>query len=77
MDCCKIKDGEGCCKDFKEMKGGKRKMNTRITLWVVVGALFIIALFFTFKAGAVGSVEAAGNAVKTVASSSAGMVGGC
>ena len=52
-------------------------MNTRITLWVVVGALFIIALFFTFKAGAVGSVEAAGNAVKTVASSSAGMVGGC
>ncbi len=90
MECCETKNKKGCCNDLKkshllgnfdeEMKGGERKMNTRVTLWIVIGVLFVIALFLTFKAGAVGSVEsvqAAGSAAKSVASSSAGMVGDC
>jgi predicted nucleic acid-binding Zn ribbon protein len=89
MDCCKTRDESGCCKKLEEssffgskdekMKGGKRRMNSRIVLWMIVGALFIIALFLTFKAGAVGSaevVQATGSVAKT-ATSNGGMVGGC
>jgi hypothetical protein len=60
------------------MKGGD-KMERRIVLWVVIGAMFIATLFLTFKVGSVSSgvetVQAAGGAVKAAASS--GMVGGC
>ncbi|MBU2615643.1 MAG: isoaspartyl peptidase/L-asparaginase [Nanoarchaeota archaeon] len=76
MDCCETKNEEGCCENFGEMKGGKRKMDMRIKLWILVGVLFIVALFLTFKAGSVGSVELAGNVAKA-ATSSGGMVGGC
>ncbi len=53
-------------------------MNTKITLWIAIGVLFVIALFLTFKAGALGSstLQTAGGAVKSAASSG-GMVGGC
>lgn len=78
MDCCKIKENEDKNGTLaRELKGGQRKMDSRITLWVIIGILFVVALFLTFNAG-VGStetVQSAGSAVKTVASS--GMVGGC
>ncbi len=54
------------------------KRNT--LLWVVIGALFIVALFLVFQAGASGSVQSVGataQAAKTAAVSSGGMVGGC
>ena len=54
-------------------------MNTRITLWIAVGVLFVTALFLTFKAGAAGSVgtgQVVLSAAKSAAASS-GMVGGC
>ena len=58
-----------------QMKGG-RKMNLRITLWIVTGALFVVALFLTFQAGAIGSVET--TKIATISANSAGaMVGGC
>ena len=89
MDCCKTKNEDKCCKDLKKksdlnqseefstkLKGGKRKMNTKITLWVAIGVLFLIALFLVFKVGAgnAETVSTAGSAAKTVASN---MVGGC
>lgn len=63
---------------MKKLNGGNRKMNTRITLWVVISVLFVAALVLTFKAGAgsVGSVQAA-TSIATSASSYGGMVGGC
>jgi len=53
-------------------------MNTRITLWMVIGLLFVTALFLTFKAGAagIGMVQAVTGAATSAAASS-GMVGGC
>ncbi|MBS3079992.1 hypothetical protein J4221_00815 [Candidatus Pacearchaeota archaeon] len=76
MDCCSTKNNNSKLENRK-LKGGQRNMNSRITLWVVIGILFVIALFFIFRAGA-GSAEilqTTGSAVKTSASS--GMVGGC
>jgi len=57
------------------MKGGKIKMNSRTMLWIVIGLLFVVALFLTFKSGTTASVET----VKAAASSasSSAMVGGC
>jgi len=68
-----------CCDNEDKVKGGLLKMDRRIFLWIVVGALFAIALFMTFKAGSVGSVEAVQTAktVAKTAASSSGMVGGC
>lgn len=48
------------------------KIDRRITLWIVIGILFLISLFITFK---VGGAEQVVGVTKTVASS--GMVGGC
>ena len=65
---------------IKKLKGGNRKMNARITLWVVIGLLFITALFLTFKAGAIGNVgtiQAVTGAAASAASYGSGMVGGC
>jgi hypothetical protein len=79
MDCCNMKGENGCCATLNKMKGGNKKMNTRITLWAVIGVMFVATLFLTFKAGAVGTgvetVQAAGAVAKSAASS--GMVGGC
>ena len=48
-------------------------------LWVLIGVLFIVTLFLTFKTGSSGvgvaTVKSASVATKTAASS--GMVGGC
>lgn len=91
MDCCENKTQEkNEMKANKEilnhsngiqMKGGLViKMNTKITLWVVIGVLFVATLFLTFQAGAVGSVEtiqATASAGTSAASSYGGMVGGC
>jgi hypothetical protein len=55
-------------------------MNMRITLWIVIGVMFVATLFLTFQAGAAGSTETAqatGSAVKSAAPSYSGMVGGC
>ena len=55
-------------------------MNLRITLWLVIGALFIVVLFLTFKVGSLGSLETiqtVGTATKTATTSYGGMVGGC
>lgn len=72
MDCCN--------NDFleREKKGGSKKMNSKMKLWIVIGVLFVIAMFLTFKAGAVGSgtVKAVSNAASSTSSYS-GMVGGC
>ena len=57
----------------KTIKG--EKMKTRITLWIVIGVLFVITAILTFKAGAAGSTSLAQTAVSAVSSS--GMVGGC
>lgn len=58
------------------MKGGQSiKMDKRMTLWIAIGVLFLVALFLVFKAGATGNVAAVQSATKSVASS--GMVGGC
>ena len=51
-------------------------MNKRTTLWIVIGILFIVALFLSFESGlGVGSVQAAGSVAQSAVSS--GMVGGC
>lgn len=52
------------------------KMEKRIKLWIVIGAMFAIALFLTFKASTVdsGTIQAVTN---TASSASSGMVGGC
>ena len=82
MDCCKTKDEEECCKDLKnsgktnDMKGGE-KMDKKITLWIVIGVLFVVALLLTFKAGASGNVAALQSAGSVASSASSGMVGGC
>lgn len=34
-----------------QMKGGNFKMERRIILWVVIGALFLFSLYFAFQAG--------------------------
>ncbi len=73
-----IKNEEECCKDLnKEMKGGI-KMERRMFLWMAIGVLLLVALFFAFKTGSVGSTGAVvQSASQSAASASAGMVGGC
>ena len=54
-------------------------MKRNILLWIVIGVLFLAALFLVFRAGSVNSegISAASSAAKTAASSYGGMVGGC
>ena len=88
--CCKDlkKSGLSGHKDSKsnpdgsEGKGGGccSTMNTRMVLWIVIGVLFITALFVTFNAGALGGgdvTQAASVAVQSAPASAGGMVGGC
>lgn len=80
MDCCAKNEGDGKKTDNYEMGDERRsKMNKRIVLWVVIGLLFAVALFLTFKAGAgTGNVVQTASAAQSAASSaSSGMVGGC
>lgn len=58
------------------MKGGKAKMNKKVLLWVVIGALFLVVLYLVFAAGT-GSSAAVQGAGSAVQSSSSSMVGGC
>lgn len=55
------------------------KINIRLTLWIVIGVLFVATLFLTFKAGSVSTgveaIQATTSAAQSAASS--GMVGGC
>jgi len=52
-------------------------MDKRITLWIVIGVLFIVALFLSFNAGlGAETVQAAGSVAQSAASYG-GMVGGC
>lgn len=53
------------------------KIDKRIALWIVIGVLFVVALFLVFKAGASSSSLGSVTNAATSASSSAGMVGGC
>ena len=83
MECCTGNSDKKMRSDSKssnEVKGGRFRMEKRFVLWIVVGVLFLATLFLTFKAGSGSGVEAAqatGLAVKSAASSGAGMVGGC
>ena len=81
MDCCNTNEKSEYSNNMGKMKGGKIiKMEKRITLWIIIGILFVAVLFLIFKTGASGSsstvVQSAGSAAKSAASSS-GMVGGC
>jgi len=50
-------------------------MDKRITLWIAIGVLFIVALFLSFNAGlGAETVQAASSASSA---SYGGMVGGC
>ena len=55
------------------------QINKRTLLWAVIAILFIVTLFVSFKAGAVGSAVSstgqAASAAQSVASNA--MVGGC
>ncbi len=44
------------------MKGGNFKMKNRTVLWVVIGAAFLIALYFVFQAGINGASVSIGAA---------------
>lgn len=57
----------------------KNNKDIRTGLWIVIGILFVVALFLTFKAGAVSTSEVAASTSSAVksAASSGGMVGGC
>lgn len=62
------------------MKGGYLKMERRIMLWITIGVLFLVALYFVFQAGGSSSVsQNIGSTASTAtsAASSGGMVGGC
>lgn len=56
-------------------------MKRDVFLWVVIGVLFVLALYLVFQAGSssYSTLETAGNAVKGSVSptSYSGMVGGC
>jgi len=59
------------------------EIKKKTMLWVVIGVLFVLALFMTFKAGASPSVATSTTQAASVAAKSAastpygGMVGGC
>ncbi|MEK6812118.1 MAG: hypothetical protein AABX91_01550 [Nanoarchaeota archaeon] len=55
-------------------------MERRIMLWITIGVLFLVALYFVFQAGGSSSVsQNIGSTASTAtsAASSGGMVGGC
>jgi len=53
------------------------EMKKSTLMWIVIGILFLLALFLMFKAGASGSMaQSVSGTAKSLASSSA-MVGGC
>ena len=53
-------------------------MDKKIILWIIVAVLIVAVLYFTFRStGNVATAQAGASAVKSVASSSSGMVGGC
>lgn len=61
------------------MKGGFI-MDKKIMLWIVIGVLFLVTLFLTFKAGSINveSIQSSSLVAKSsAAQSSSGMVGGC
>ena len=62
-----------------QMKGGNFKMERRMMLWIAVGVLFLVALYFVFQAGSGVAIQSAGPVTSpaTSAASSSGMVGGC
>lgn len=59
-------------------------MERRIILWIVIGILFLVALFIVSKTGNTNAVNAASqtasasrSAAQSAAASYGGMVGGC
>ncbi len=88
MECCDTKKEDGCCKDLKktemnhssknQMKGGNFKMESKTILWVVIGIIFLFALYFVFQAGSGAATQSIGSAAGSAASTaSSQMVGGC
>lgn len=60
------------------------EMKRSTLIWIVIGVLFVVALYMIFKAGDTSVVQSTGSAAqvaaRTAASSapaSSGMVGGC
>ena len=56
-------------------------MNKKIIIWIVIGILFLVALYLIFQLGSGGSIVTqnvdAVTSSGASASSSSGMVGGC
>ncbi|PIN89952.1 hypothetical protein COU60_02565 [Candidatus Pacearchaeota archaeon CG10_big_fil_rev_8_21_14_0_10_34_76] len=78
MDCCSNISNSENSEGENKMKGGFIiKMDKRIVLWIVIGALFLIALFMTFQAGIGGSVGVAQSTGSAAQSAASTMVGGC
>ncbi len=75
MDCGMThkKGGEHVAKDVHSQD--KKGAQLRVILWVVIGILFIVALFLAFKVGAVNTVGT--TLAANAAPASGGMVGGC
>lgn len=72
MDCCEEHSDH---QDNKKINGGK--MDKKTIMWVVIGVLFLVALYLIFQLGS-GSIAAQSVAPATKpAVSSSGMVGGC
>lgn len=73
-----------CCENQTNLKGGKRKMEIKknVFLWIVIGVLFVIALYLLFKTGDSSAVQVSGQAATNIAppaqqAAYGGMVGGC
>jgi len=77
MECCNKEIKRTV--ERKNVKTNQETINTKVVLWIVIGVLFITALFLTFKAGAnsgLGVLQTTGSIAQNTANY-AGMVGGC
>jgi|SRR3989304_577002 len=54
MDCCNKKNNKEsskeCCEDLEKVKGGQKSiMDKKTLMWIVIGVLFLLVIFLTFK----------------------------
>lgn len=73
MDCCKNN-----AKEKNNVKGGYKEMEIKkkTLLWIIIGILVIVLLYFTFSGDSASTTGAVTNTV-SAAQPSSGMVGGC
>lgn len=79
MECCETKDNKGCYEDSnkQEIKRGNFKMEKRTILWMAIGVIFLVALYFVFQAGSGSAISTVGSSASTSAGTASSMVGGC